>query len=946
MKAQLRIRSEFSFRLAFGRAGSVCSRIAELGGEVAAITDRGGTWGHVQFAKAAKKAGIRPLFGVELAVVERPTEKEKQSPAPFVLIAKSNAGLRRLYETVTLATAQTYYFPRLGYSQLADLGREVLIIVPRQADLTRLPHGLPPASVAFVPSPRTAAYAEAGRFPLVAASDNFYPSPADRPAYEIVAGRNRDNRTTAMHIVGEDEWLAANPYYPSALLNAYRIAAECDAELPKASLPALEWPKSLEQLCKEGAKRRKIDLRKEPYKSRLRRELDLIAEKDFEAYFQIIADLVSYAKGEMLVGPARGSSCGSLVCYLLGITDINPIPWGLLFERFIDINRRDLPDIDIDFQDDRRELVFTYLEEKYGKECVARLGTVLRFKAKSTIATVADALRIPKHEVYELKESIIERSVGDARAAFCIQDTFESVAIGQKLVKQYPELVIATAIEQHAQYSGQHAAGVVVTDKPLAHYCSVDTPKSAMQVDKYDAESLNLLKIDALGLRTLTVINDTLEQIGKSREWLLNQPTDDAKAFALLNEHRFAGVFQFEGLAVQSLSKTMTVESLADICALTALARPGPMHSGGAVEYCRRRTGASEAKCLHPSIAHLTDETHGIVVYQEQVMQIAREMGRMSWEDVSTLRKAMSKSLGKEYFDQFYSQFAEGARAQGITDEESRYVWDQINTMGSWSFNKSHAVAYGLVSYWCLLLKAHYPLEFACSCLRHARDEDGARKVLREVVSSGFTYIPIDRERSQEDWTISDGQLLGGLRNIKGCGPAKAKEILYRRKMGLPLTKGLERMLTAGVTPFAVLYEREKLFGDILAAPEKFNIRTPIRTIEQITDETEGEVCFIAKIAEKNLRDHNEPASIAKRGYELRGQTKFLNLRLADDTSSIRCTIGRRDYPSIGQPIADEGAVGDWYLWKGYTDRGERRCMITRFRRLTTNGLRFDVVKA
>jgi DNA-directed DNA polymerase III PolC len=676
------------------------------------------------------------------------------------------------------------------------------------------------------------------------------------------------------------------------------------------------------------------------YAARLDRELELIHDKGFEDYFYLVWDLVQYAKSEMLVGPARGSSCGSLVCYLLRITEIDPIPYGLLFERFIDVNRFDYPDIDIDFPDDRRDLVFEYLYRKYGQEKVARLGTVMRYKAKSAIDTIAKALNVPLWEVTDLKNSIIERSGGDSRAGFCIADTFSELEIGRAVLRKYPQMITASDIEGHASGHGQHAAGIIVTAEPISYYCSVDNQKGAAQIDKVDAERLNLLKIDALGLRTLSVLQDCLDQVGWTREQLIDYRTDDASAFNILNDRKFAGIFQFEGHALQSLVNQFAVENFEDIAAMTALARPGPLHSGGTTEYIRRRTGEHPATPLHPMIAHITRVTYGIVIYQEQVIQIARDMGKLSWADVTSLRKAMSKSLGKEFFDQYWFRFRTGAIEQGINEDDALRVWNQINTMGSWSFNRSHAVAYAMVSYWCMVMKAKFPLEFGAACLRNAKDEEQSIRLLRELHKEGYVFKPYDPFLSQKTWSVQEGQLIGGLTNIKGIGEKMASEILLRRSRGIELTAGQQNKLANGSTPYDHIFECEERWGHLKREPGRYGIRSKLKNVEDVQSEDgEVECCFIAKIIEKDLRDLNDPTHVKKRnGSIIKGPSLMVLFTAEDDTDQIACMVDRHDYNKLGLPLIEHGRMNDWFIFKGKVKAGFRQVRITAWRKLSGVG--------
>ena len=934
----VRLRSEYSFRKAFGPIHKV---VETTEGDVMGISDSG-TWGHVAFSKACKKAGKKPLFGVEIPIVEDATERSKQPTNEMTFIAKNNDGLRELYQLVTKSTDKDhfYYHPRLSYEHLFDISKNIIILTGTHPILGLLPLAKKD-DMYFEINPMTTKnnfkWAKEKGFNFVATSDNYYPKPEDKKAYEVLVGRNRHDRTAPMHILNEWEWKDALPWAPQDAIDAtYKIAMECNVDLPTAQMISFHSDKTLRQMCVEGAKPRGINLKDPIYEARLDRELKLIADKDFEDYFYVIADMINYAKEHMLVGPARGSSAGSLVCYLIGITDIDPIEHDLLFERFIDITRADLPDIDIDFQDDRREMVFEYIRQKYGAEKVAHLGTVSRYKAKSTISEVAKELGIPAWEVNDLKGAIIERSGGDSRAAFCILDTFNDLDIGKQILEKYPQMRVAADMENHARHNGVHAAGIIITEDPVSLYCSVSGQTGAAQIDKKDAEDLNLLKIDALGLRTLSVLQDVLDQIGWSREKLLKHPLDDEKAFELLNDEKYAGIFQFEGYALQSLTRQMKVHNFEDIASITALARPGPLNSGGTTQYIKRKIGEKPVEYLHPMTEEITKVTYGVVVYQEQVMNIARDVGKLSWEDVSQLRKAMSKSLGEEFFDGYWQKFKVGAIENGIDEDQAQTIWKNINTMGSWAFNRSHAIAYGLVSYWCCVLKSRFPLEFAAACLRNVKDDDQGVRLLREVSKEGLGYKSYDKYRSGMNWSVQNGELIGGLIGIKGVGPKMAEDIINRRELKQPLTPRQEKLLDNGETPYDDIFECERRFGHMKADPLAHNIKTPIIEIQDLEADNPGTYVFFGKLKEKNLRDMNEAVNLAKRGgRKVDSNNLWLNMTFEDDTGPIISTVDRFKYNKLGKPIVEDGKIGDWYLIKGYLKQGFRKIYVEKWRKLS-----------
>jgi len=379
----------------------------------------------------------------------------------------------------------------------------------------------------------------------------------------------------------------------------------------------------------------------------------------------------------------------------------------------------------------------------------------------------------------------------------------------------------------------------------------------------------------------------------------------------------------------------MKVHSFEDIAAITALARPGPLNSGGTTEYIKRHTGEAPVEYLHPLTEKITKVTNGVVVYQEQVMTIARDVGKLSWEDVSTLRKAMSKSYGKEYFDTFWERFKVGAAENGISEEQAQRIWDNINTMGSWAFNRSHAIAYGLVSYWCCVLKSRFPLEFAAACLRNVKDDEQAVRLLREVVKEGLGYKPFDKFKSKQNWSVQDGELIGGLGGIKGIGPKMAEDIVERRKLKQPLTPRQEKLLNEGTTPYDDIFECDRKFGHIKRDPEKYNIRTQITDIEKLDADTPGTFVFFGKLKEKNLRDMNETVNLAKRGgRRVDSNNLWLNMTFEDDTGPIIATIDRFKYSKIGKQIVEDGRIGDWYLIKGNLRAGFRKIYVEKWRKL------------
>ena len=653
------------------------------------IADIGNTFAHIPWSKACKSAGIKPIYGVVLPVTEDLQREVRRYPFNLMtFIAKNTIGLKEIYDLVELSFDQFYYKQRITYEQVNNTSKDVIItsgISPNYSLINR--EVLKEIGPQIPLSVKKKLKYENGLIPVI---DNFYVNAEDDFIYEPFADeRLRERRTYPIHILSFDEWANESKFFSSLLPRIQAIADSCDVQLLSAPMVRYIGKDDIEKWCEEGAVKRKIDITSEgEYKKRYKREMMLIKEKDYVDYFLVVADSIRYAKTKMAVGPARGSAAGSLVCYLMGITEVNPLEYDLYFERFIDVNRFDLPDIDIDFQRNKRHLVVKYLEKKYGKDNVVQIGNINRMKPKSAITRYAQAMGIPIDEVIELKDAIMERSGGDARANACIEDTFNDTEVGKKFLDNYPNMEVVKHIEAHPSHTGVHAAGILVCNHAITNYCGVNSRdnKRIGMLDKKDAEEVNLLKIDALGLRTLDIIADVCDSINKPYEWMYEIPVDDEKTFDIFNKHRFNGIFQFEGPAVQGLAKAMPIEDMEDIAALGALGRPGPLVSGGATSFLEYRNNPKKIKYLsdHPVVIEATKGTYGIIIYQEQMLAIGRNYGKLSWKDTGDLRKAASKSLGDEFFDKFKVKFLEGAKSIGEEEENALKVWKAMHTFGSW----------------------------------------------------------------------------------------------------------------------------------------------------------------------------------------------------------------------------------------------------------------------
>ena len=920
----LKVRTGYSFRAAAGKIDHVLDRLQALGQTIAPITDRASTFGFYRWKKACEARGMTPAFGVELAVTDSINAKKPSADYWTFLAQDSLEAVNRL---VTLATTQFRYQPLLTLDQA--LAAEGVFKMTGHRPPMALWDMQPQKDFAIGLMPSTPVgvvkRAVERNMPFAASSDNRYPCSENKGFYEVLTGRNAETQTYPQHILSPEEWkrsIAHHRLPDAALALAYlrsnRWLEESTATLIKSSLPQFAAEQSLLQLCQAGARKLNCDLSDPVYDQRVKRELSLIKDKGYEDYFYIVADICNWARSRMLVGPARGSSCGSLVCYLLGITTVDPIPFGLIFERFVDINRSDMPDIDIDFSDQQRAQVFKYIEQKYGPEHVARLGTVAMFQPRSALAEVGMGLNIPKWMCDAVAESMIERSSGDSRALNKLEDTLASMPAGQRLMKEYPEALVVGEFEGHPRHYSQHAAGVVISAEPISKFVAVDHRTGATMCDKKDAEDgYNLLKIDCLGLTQLSVFEDALQFANLPLDTLEKLPLDDPKAFDVLNEAKWSGIFQFNGQALQSITKQFKVDKFDDIVSVTALGRPGPLASGGAHEWIKRRNGTNPVTYPHPVFKPYLEDTMGIVLYQEQVMEIGRNIGDLSWEQVTLLRKAMSKSLGKEYFDQFGDPWKAGAIAKGVDPAATVKIWDDLCAYGAWSFNKSHSVAYGLISYWCCWLKAHFPFEFAAATLSHEDDPARQIQLLREMKAEGYDYVPVDRDLSERKWAVGDSAgrryLVGPLHNVKGIGPKMVNQIIGARNRGEPIPDRAGKLLTNPVTDIDSLWPIRDAVKRHLPDPLAKNIVThPTPIINAQIAEHEQEFLFFGTPMNINPRDENEVVNVARRGGKRieDGCTTSLNMQFRDDTDTIFCKVSRWDYERVGQPIVDRGKPG------------------------------------
>lgn len=573
------------------------------------------------------------------------------------------------------------------------------------------------------------------------------------------------------------------------------------------------------------------------YKAQIEREMALIISKEFTSYFLMVSDILRWAKDRgIAVGPGRGSSAASIVCWLLRITEPDPLDFPLTdFSRFIDPTREDLPDIDVDFQSSRRHEVRQYVETKYGKAYVGNIGTFTKYKGKNALKDVVTVFRAERpitHEkqdpafrsdIERLKGMIVERSGGDSRADAALGDTIEMFEGAQEIKAKYPaELEIAENLEGNYRQMGVHSAGVVVATHPIAEITAQYTREikkrqiTAVAVDKYDAEYLNLMKMDLLGLTTMEMLAKALAFAGMELEDLYRLPLDDPATLQAFHENDVIGVFQFEGRATRLVGRDLRPDDFLELVDINALSRPGPLFSGTTAEYIDVKHGRREPTKIHPIIDKITEGTKGQIIYQEQILHALSDFGGLSVKRVHEIRRIISKKLGEAAFNTSANDFADNAkRLHGVSRELAMEVWGRVVTSASYAFVYSHSLAYTQIGYWAMWMKVHHPTAFYAAQLSEIKDEKWP-KLIRDAQAHGIQIDGVSLNKSGRSWTPvpEENLVVAGFEQLKGVGPALATKILAYRDEHGPFRSFEELEKVNGIGPAMMLKLRPLITGD------------------------------------------------------------------------------------------------------------------------------------
>jgi len=846
----LHVHTQYSLLDGAIRIGDLVKRSEECGMPAVAITDHGNMFGAVEFFSKLKDSSVKPIVGCEVYVApgsrfEKSNVRGGDKAYHLVLLSQDIEGYRNLCRLVSSGYREGFYYkPRIDWDLLrkhnkglialtACLGGELPTLltqgnydqaVARARDMASVFDGerlyleLQENFIAEqkpVNEGLIAIGKELG-LPLVATNDCHYLTREAAAAHEVLlcvqTGKTMDDPdrfrfpNDEFYLKTPEEMAELFHYAPEALANTVKIAERCNLEIDFNTyhFPQYEKPaeKTLEQVLEEdswrGLEERLVEIRKirpdlsseeeQVYRDRLVRELDCINSMGFPGYFLIVADFINWAKDNGIpVGPGRGSAAGSLVAYAIRITDIDPIPYNLLFERFLNPERVSMPDIDVDFCIYGREDVIDYVRRKYGEENVAQIITFGTMLAKGVIRDVGRALNMSFGDVDKIAKLV------PAVLNITLKDALQQEPRLQELRDKDPQIRqlidIALTLEGLTRHASTHAAGVVVTPKPLSEYLPLYTdPKSGGQVTQFPmkfVEQIGLVKFDFLGLKTLTVIANAVRLIreGKNPEFDLKLVgDDDPDTYRLLTGGETTGVFQLESSGMKELLVKLKPNCFEDVIAVCALYRPGPLGSGMVDDFILRKHGKKEIVYDFPQLEPILKDTYGVIVYQEQVMLIAQVLAGYSLGGADLLRRAMGKKKPEEMAKQ-KEIFMAGAAQNKLDAKRAEAVFDLMEKFAAYGFNKSHSAAYALVAYHTAYLKAHYPVEFMAALLTEDMENtDKVIKNINEVRSMGIEVLPPDINASSSTFTVHDKAIRFGLGAVKGVGGAAIDAILETRQ--------------------------------------------------------------------------------------------------------------------------------------------------------------------
>lgn len=829
----LHVHTEYSLLDGACRIDELIDQALEFNMPAVAITDHGVMYGVIDFYKNAKEKGIKPIIGCEVYVApgSRFDKKQRTDLYHLILLAKDFEGYKNLIKIVSLSFLEGFYYkPRVDKELLREYSKGIIALsscLAGEIPSYILQNNLEKAKNAikeyldifgedfylelqnngmeeqeYVNSYLIKLSRELN-VPLVATNDVHYLRKEDAEIHDILlciqTGSKLNDKdrlrfkTNEFYFKSPEEMKALFKDVPDAMENTLKIAEKCNVEIPlnNVILPVFEVPEGetldsyFERLCWEGAKKRFGEDIPENIRERLSYEISVIKQMGFSGYFLIVQDFVNYAKSRGIpVGPGRGSAAGSLVSYVLGITNIEPTRWGLIFERFLNPERVTMPDIDIDFCFERREEVIEYVRNKYGKEHVAQIITFGTMAARASVRDVGRVLDVPYNEVDRIAKLIPPNT--------SIEEALNTSEELRNLVENNPQakriIEIAKRIEGNARHASIHAAGIVISKDPLMEYVPLQVMNGTdvvTQLPMTNLEELGLLKMDFLGLRTLTVIYDTIKKIKENYGIEIdinNISLSDEKVYELLQKGETIGVFQLESRGMRNLLRDIKPEKFEDLIAVLALYRPGPL--GRLESYIKRKRGEEKVEYMHPALEPILAETYGVIIYQEQVMEIAHRLAGFTLGQADVLRRAMGKKK-PEVMEEQRGIFVKGAVERGIPENVAIEIFEDMAKFAEYGFNKSHSAAYAFVSFQTAYLKAYYPKEYMASLLTSVKNSTTKlSKYIAEAKRIGIKILPPDVNESVVDFTVTPQGIRFGLSAIKNVGESVAEAIVEERSRG------------------------------------------------------------------------------------------------------------------------------------------------------------------
>ncbi|WP_110956138.1 DNA polymerase III subunit alpha [Anaerosinus massiliensis] len=833
----LHVHTEYSLLDGASRIDDLIEKAKKLNMPAIAITDHGSMYGVIDFYKAAKKNGVKPIIGCEVYIAPKSRFDRMsirgETYYHLILLAENQTGYQNLIKMVSLGYSEGFYYkPRIDKELLREYSEGIICLsaciagdipsaiirgehehadelVQEYLDIFGKDHFFIEIQDHGIPEEKTAnqgliALARKYDVGLVATNDLHYINQSDHEFHDVLLciqmGKTVDEENRMkfpndqFYLKSAEEMETLFSSYQEALDNTLKIAERCNVEFTfgQLHLPVFPVPEGitdvayLRQLCEEQLPLRYKKITEE-IRERLEYELSIIHTMGYESYFLIVWDFINYArKNNIAVGPGRGSAAGSIVAYLLAITNIDPLKYNLLFERFLNPERVTMPDIDIDFCYVKREKVIDYVVNRYGEDHVAQIITFGTMAAKGAIRDVGRALNMTYGDVDRVAKMIPNELGITLTKALKNNQELQQAYNEESAVKKLIDL--AMQVEGLPRHASTHAAGVVIARNPLTSYVPVQTSSDGFAVTQFDkdrVEELGLLKMDFLGLRTLTVISDAIELIKENRHFTVDIEAidlEDKKTAEMLSSGDTGGVFQMESSGMTNLVKDLKPEGFADIIPLVALYRPGPLGSGMVTDFINGRHGRKTVTYLHPLLEPILKETFGVILYQEQVMQIVQVLAGFTLGQADLLRRAMGKKK-HSILEAQKENFLNGAKKNGIDPNLAKEIFDLMAHFADYGFNKSHSAAYALVAYQTAYLKAHYPQEFMAAMLSSVMaTNDKIGHYTEECRHMGIAVLPPDINASKASFTVDHDVIRFGLAAVKNVGDNAIANIVKARE--------------------------------------------------------------------------------------------------------------------------------------------------------------------